>query len=341
MAAAERAPEKAKAEYEAAWGRLDSWIEQCIRDGMTDPAQIARTVTRSECGQSLGATAFQDYYRSHRADRPDQRLGVAQGAYKLLPFDFRDPDTLDTLVKFVQEHRSGIDTIVELGSGIGRNLFMLSERLQRDGAGPLAFHACEYTEAGRRATARLDTIGGRKLLSVHPFDYRHPDLSFLDGSQNTLFFTVFSLEQVSTVTDAFINEMLSRTAACHCIHFEPVGWQFDPELVEWRERIDQRGAPEKDSLWWRARRVLDALLGTRGAPGFSFIPLRDVVIGASDKTSLNAARWSARFRYNKNLVEVLHRMQHERKIDIFREEANVFAPNPFNPAAILGWSKRS
>lgn len=341
MTGTARAQERdSKAEYETAWSQLDGWIEQCIRDGMTDPAAIAREVTRFEREQFLGQAAFQDYYQPVHPGVPQQRLGIRQRAYHLFPFEHRDPEIIDTLAQFVAANPAQVDTVVELGSGTGRNLFVLAERLRAAGAGPIAFHACEYTEAGRRAATRLDSVGGRRLLSVHAFDYRRPDLSFLDGSRNVLFFSVHSLEQITSADEAIVAEMLGRSRACHCIHFEPVGWQLDPQLVAFRERIDRTGFRDLDSLRWKAARALDKRLGTRLARGFKGIPLRDVVIGSAARTSLNAARWSARFGYNKNLVQLLRAQQGAGRIEIFREEPDVFGENPFNPSTILGWSKR-
>jgi len=327
-----------RVEYEAAWSEARLWIEQSAKEGLTDPVEIVRGVTKSEDGRFLSQGAFQDYYTETHQPVPKHRLGIEAGAYRLFPFEHQDPNVLDTLAEFIASHAGRIDAVVELGSGIGRNLFMLASRLRRDGTGTLAFHACEYTSAGRDAAIRLSELGKCELL-VHAFDYRQPDLSFLDRAQNVLFFSVHSLEQITIATESFIDEMLARTAMCYCLHFEPVGWQLDRSLVNWRENID-RSIFRRQRLFSQGLRFDVAQLGIKRVRGFKGIPVADVQVGSAATTSLNAARWSARFRYNKNLIKVLHGMKDGGRIEIFREEPNTFGSNPFNPTTIIGWRKR-
>ena len=72
----------------------------------------------------------------------------------------------------------------------------------------------------------------------------------------------------------------------------------------------------------------------------SGIRLEPEDIGSADRVSRNAAVWSANADYNTNLVSLLHELAEEGRIEIEREEVNVFGDNPFNPTTIIQWRSR-
>lgn len=322
--------------YEGIWGQLSGWVEECVQSGMTHPGEILRQVFRRDEAAFLTSPAFQAYLP---APRGGVTLAVENNTYTLRRLGELESDTVQRLSDFLAGH--DFDAVVELGSGTGRNLFWLIEKLGSE-ASRYSFHACEYTAAGRGVTQRLAHVGGVSNLSVHAFDYRTPDLSFLTGKERVLFFSVYSIEQVTEVPAEVVTEMLRRSAQCTCVHFEPVGWQADPDLVQWRAKRSAT-ADALSQVGWVARRASDKFFGTSLARGFRGIPLTDVQIGRSDKTSLNAARWSAFRDYNKNLLEVLARAQSRGDIQIVVRSINFSdaGTTAFNPSTLVVWESAS
>jgi hypothetical protein len=98
----------------------------------------------------------------------------------------------------------------------------------------------------------------------------------------------------------------------------------------------------RSSLAKRLRKVgrpIDRTFKTRFDSGFPGIALEKGDIGRPDRVSRNAAAWSARAGYNKNLVSLLGTLQGESRITIERKDLNVFGDNPFNPASVILWKK--
>jgi hypothetical protein len=270
---------------------------------------------------------------------PSERVVVRDGAYRRLPFDEPGaPPPVEILASFLNEQSDRFDCIVELGSGSGRNMLKLHRLCGRE----LVLHACELTDAGRALTETLRDLAPDIRLQVHPFDYYGPDLSFLTGSENVLLFTVHSIEQIPDLSRSLFDEILLRTASCVVFHFEPVGWQHDNHLRETRKRRDSRlGRLRRYAIRRRrylARRVASTF-GARLRQGFPDIELRPDDIDSSERVSRNAAEWSARLDYNKNLVPLLQAFRDEGRVRIDLEERDVFGDNPFNPTTVIRWTK--
>lgn len=119
------------------------------------------------------------------------------------------------------------DTIIELGSGWGANIF----NLWRNGAPIDAnYFACEPTLAGRAVSQRLANMQKvRRLVSV-PFDYRAADYSFIPSSaRRIVVFTNFSIEQIDALDDQFFDRLMDGTRHAqqvYGINIEPVAWQY-------------------------------------------------------------------------------------------------------------------
>lgn len=112
--------------------------------------------------------------------------------------------------------------VVELGSGWGRNL--LSIWLA---GGPVAatYVGAEYTDAGRRAAARIAALEPALRFESIPFDYHAPDLSALPRVDRAVVITVHSVEQIPHVQHEVIESIRGLAADVECLHFEPIGWQ--------------------------------------------------------------------------------------------------------------------
>lgn len=338
--------EGARQEYEDTWGQVLSMVDREIGRGVDSPHDIVDRVTVELLEKTWTSSAFRGYYERlgidcDSAGSPVERIAVRDGAYRRVPF--HDPTdrmpVVSILLNYLRLQSDQVRCIVELGSGFGRNLLGLHDALIERSSVPVEFHACELTSAGREATERFRRLDGNIDLTVHPFDYHEPDLSFLEGRKDVLFFTAHSIEQVPELSQSVIDEMLARTKRCRCVHFEPVGWQYDERLVRWRRSIDGAGGLRR---WIQKRphrlaRAIDRVAGTRLAREFPGIDLSPRDIGSSDGVSRNAARWSRRLCYNRNLVKLLRSTAAGGKIRIERERINLFGGNPFNPTTLICW----
>ena len=141
-----------------------------------------------------------------------------------------------------------------------------------------------------------------------PFDYRNPDLSFLKGKPDAVFFTAHSIEQIHTLDENLFDAILAATGACRCVHFEPVGWQRDSVLKQWVTSGDT--GKSDDDYDVDAENVLK-----------------------------NAALWAARHGYNTNLLEVLESLEEKGRIRIRLRSYDVIGNNPLNPSTAIVWEK--
>ena len=342
-----RTRERASREYERSWERVRTIVDGQIAAGTRDPIRVLDEVWATLSRGFLVSPPLRDYYaqvgvRLDRDETPLERVAVRDGSYRLVPFDDdRDDTVISTVVAFVAAHRDSIDCVVELGSGFGRNLFYVDRALRNGSQEPIELHACELTRAGREVTRTLHRLDLRTNLSVHSFDYHAPDLSFLGCGRKVLFFSAHSVEQIPTLSRAVFEEMLARSPDCRCFHLEPVGWQYDSALVEWRRARAGALAGMRRFVRRQPRKFLRALgrvLGTRLERGYSGIRLRREDIDRADRVSRNAAAWSLRGDYNRNLVSLLRELEAEKRITIEELQLNTVGENPFNPTTMIRWA---
>jgi hypothetical protein len=115
-------------------------------------------------------------------------------------------------------------TIVELGSGYGRNLFWL---WLQGGPKDAEYLACEFTEAGRRCTERLAGLAPEMRVLALPYDFNEPDYESLSkGTGDLVVFTCHSFEQISQAKPIVFERLLALDRPVRGIHFEPIGWQI-------------------------------------------------------------------------------------------------------------------
>jgi hypothetical protein len=228
--------------------------------------------------------------------------------------------------------------VVELGSGIGRNLIRLNAALPA-GLQP-DFHACELTETGRSVTERLHGLVDGMPLQIHPFDYYAPDLGFLKGEERVLFFTYHSIEQIPILGRRVFDEALLRSRSCAGLHFEPVGWQAEASLR--RQRASRSGLRGGFRRWAEKRRRrlarrVDRALGTQLRGHIPGVVLRRSDIGSSKRVSRNAAAWSRERDYNTDLLPVLRELEIAGRLALDRVDLNLVGENPFNPTSAIAW----
>jgi hypothetical protein len=353
-----RTAEKSKIEYERAWLELLAVVRSGQESGLDDPIEILKHIQEHEGKTFFSKKHFYDVHKKIglpvRANQPAiERLAVEDGNYIISPFDLTLAERFtDQLARFLAEQARQIDCVVELGSGIGRNLFILAQKLDPRLKAKIGFYACEYTDAGRQVCEALQERNTGVRLFTRHFDYYQPDFTFLDKAENVLYFTCHSIEQIPVLNRTVMERILAASGQCFCFHAEPVGWQFDDELLKWRRKAQSEKSKQSQSgVQRRMQKVkrkvykLDREVFRRFGIGFVDASRRfDIDIGPGDlgrsnKVSLNAARWSATMDYNTNLIPLLKDLKDEGLICIDSEQINFCGDNPFNPSTIVAWHK--
>ncbi len=332
----------AQGQYEGLWSRTRECVDREIARGVREIGPILDAIQAQSWEwfkNRYFREVFADVGIAVRGDALATRLAVRDGKYQVVPFDSRQADLPVRLAAFIAEH-GDIEHVVELGSGYGHNLFRLHDELTPEQRGSLKLHACELSSSGREVTSRLHALDPAIALSVHPFDYYKPDFSFLAGAKATLVFSSHSIEQIPVLGEELFRDLLSASPRCYGIHAEPVGWQYEPALVDEREARSQRKPGALQSVVKKVDGLVYSALGL-GLVELSAHDGIEVVksdLGTAHNLSLNAARWSARADYNKNLVALLRQLTAENVLRITAEQIHAYGDNPFNPSTIICWA---
>ena len=302
-----RDPAATKEHHEALWNAVVDKIESLTAAGETDIARIVPLVTEDERRKTgdLDETIAKIFSVPKDENGVPRRTLVAMdGKYRFVPPDFVKETLLATVLANLTEET---EVVVELGSGWGRNLFNVYLRCRRK---DLRFVACEPADAGRRATELLCALEDGIPFAVRPFTYMEPDLSFLEGGPNVLFFTSHSIEQVTRLDPRLFDLMLERTARCTCVHAEPIGWQRYKALANEADKIMRTGNLPVDKLTFE-----------------------------NEDFAKNAALCSWKRAYNIDLLSIIDRYRKAGKITIKRLEYDFWGANPFIPATLVVWEK--
>ncbi|MFI0844609.1 hypothetical protein [Mesorhizobium sp. IMUNJ 23232] len=213
--------------------------------------------------------------------------------------------------------------IVEFGSGWSANLFQLYVGLGATVSRKIDYHGAEYTDEGQQTATEMAAYDKNINYYAHSFDYRKPDVSFLNGyGGHILAFTRHSIEQVDEISPLLYDQLGALKAAVTLVHLEPVGWQTFSSLV--------------------ARRTADDVeffeaIGARVAAG---------VVEPQAKTpdpkykrmvqAENAAWWSWRMNYNTNLFSIISGNRRANKIKMIAQEVDFAAiGNVLNPTTLF------
>ena len=237
------------ARYEARWSTYRSRCDAAIEGGERDLRRVLKQVWDADADEIRFNDRFCAHYDAVGIPRDEsgksvESLSVRNGVYRRMPRDEVRTNALPTIIDHVVANVATTECIVELGSGYGRNLFPLHAAVKERAGVSLEYHACEFTHAGRDLTRKLHGLADTMELFVHAFDYREPDLSFLNNRSNVLFMTVHSIEQIPVLDRSVFEEMLTRAPGCKCLHFEPVGWQHDPQAFRLRHGESDSPGPE-------------------------------------------------------------------------------------------------
>jgi hypothetical protein len=115
------------------------------------------------------------------------------------------------------------DLVLELGPGWGWAVLSV---WMTGGPRRALYVAAEYTEAGRRAAAKLAELDPRLDFRALPFDYHEPRLDGLGAREHAVVFSAHSIEQIPEVKPKLFEAIRGVAERVSCIHFEPVGWQL-------------------------------------------------------------------------------------------------------------------
>lgn len=168
---------------------------------------------------------FEAYYPSHYKCIYNE---------KVIEADF------NTFIKYKYEHlitylnkNQEIDTIVELGSGWGRNLIYLRNMYPNH-----KFIACEPSKSGREITDLFSKKYGLDITTIKFSFLKWDKLSkFFRNLKNNkvLILTSFSIEQVKLLDDRLFYELLSNLDNLKAYHIEPVLFQINGNKYPFNE----------------------------------------------------------------------------------------------------------
>lgn len=135
------------------------------------------------------------------------------------------------------------ESIVELGSGFGRNIYYYASKLLDKNYN---FYMGEYTQGGISAANLIkDKFFKNKKIKINHFDYNNSDTFFeqlkMEKKHNSILFSTFwSIEQITVLKKEVIENMLSLSNNISCIHIEPIGWQISEKSIMKEDKTDFR-----------------------------------------------------------------------------------------------------
>ena len=283
-----REPDSVRAQYEAYWSEVRGCVERVLARKPPTLAQALRLI-HGELATVRPAKSRMLRFRKLAAVMKQKPLPPSAAAdhYPMMARAM----TAEIVAASCDEHTR---RIVEFGSGWGANLFQL-----RSGGAPAhaQFVALEYTAAGREVTQMLAGLDPAMKLSVHAFDYFHPDLSPLSAPLPTVAFSNHSIEQITKLGSRFFDSLLAVQGLQRVVHIEPVGWQL-------------RGG--QDAL---LSRVLPPTLSWRA----------------------DFRRRARRHAYNTDLIPVLRGLERQKRLTIERILPDHIGANPLNPGTVVVW----
>ncbi|WP_269583956.1 hypothetical protein [Roseibium sp. Sym1] len=327
-----RTSEQVRREYKKTWEAELRNIRRLIaKEDMNSQALLKlKTLKKKSNFGLLNDPAIGDVLRrdfidrglSHRQIKTDFRIGAFDESY----FSYSIVDVALAAKRLVEDNK--IDTIVELGSGAGDNLFKCFNAIEPDFRSSIEFFGAEFTPEGREAANLLHSVQPDMRFKSVPFNYYEPDFSFIPDleEKRVLFITNHSIEQIPVLPTELFTRMLDGPSKCYCVHNEPVGWQLIPELLQARENGDATFFEEIKLNMTTTNFDVGVKHSTRFAVRY-----------AKYQVSYNSAWWSYHKDYNKNLVPLLQRLEQEGRLQISRLLKNHAGLNPMNASTFIEW----
>lgn len=315
---------RTKKSQEGSWSKISNRVDRFIKEKPED--ELATLITHLR-GLDIGRwTQPNRFYRERALVEPFGKNLMQQFGTSLDdPFLYPDvvnkkyaPRALSPVRYLMSQVSSDTEAVIELGSGWSFNLFQIYIGLGRTRSKNLEYIGAEFTDSGRDAADKIAKFDGKIDYSDYPMDYRNPDVSFLEKyKKKIVVFTHHSIEQVDEIAPKLYEDLYNLNAEVTLIHFEPVGWQRDMDLRKARQ-------DEQDELFLH--------FGKRFAENVS--TERDQIE--------NAAWWSWRLSYNKNLLDII---EDNVKSGRFEEKYTAYdyagAANVLNPSSVFHLKKKT
>lgn len=217
--------------YIAAWQMRRDVIESWIAQGETSLPRLLARFLRFERHYGLGGTA-QDglmagtLYFVPVSEDADFALAALERWHPAI-IRGRDAEILDylrfDLTDMLVEFADGVDTVLELGSGYGLQLF----RMFHGGApADIRYVGGEPTDSGRALAERLAALEPAMRFESVDFDIHTPDWSCLEGSRKALIFTSWSLMYADFIPDEFFRALAAWPGEATLVFCEPLGFQW-------------------------------------------------------------------------------------------------------------------
>jgi len=149
-------------------------------------------------------------------------------------FDFSRKPVIDLL------KTKKYDTVIELGSGWGRNMFYYKSLLPNL---EFSIFMGEYTPGGIAAgNAIKNKYFTNKNIYQYHFNYNAPELFFEKVKMNKkiercIVTSFWSVEQITHITPKLFDEILAIAPHIVGIHIEPIGWQISNKSLM-KENVD-------------------------------------------------------------------------------------------------------
>ncbi len=224
-------------QYEHLWQGVNEKLEKVLALGEKDLSRV-HLFMRRNFGPDFEDEHLRKKYEDHENKLVKTGFILDRQLIRVNDIDPRVVTLITDSVKMreaISTFGPGVERIVELGAGWGKNLF----NLFKFGA-PLnaEYWGLELTGTGRKLMERVgaEVAPTMKILSA-PFDYYNADFSQLSDSADTCVFTHHSIEQIPEVPVQLIERILAIPGFRLCLHFEPCGFQIPSNT--WLDDLSQ------------------------------------------------------------------------------------------------------
>jgi SAM-dependent methyltransferase len=228
--------------YRVLWGERLNFMRELVAKGETHPLRMIRLLDHRERHYRLGVSPdggpphwIKNQYNPKASMLPSEapvfRRTSLRGREHITPFYART-DPVDFLVDFIIA-RGGVDAVVELGCGFGRNLFNL---YYNGGPRAVSYYGGELTETGIAMGQMLAARQTDFAVTFFPFDHTAPRLDALPRVRRALVFTAHSIEQVLQIPAQLLETIAGCADEVLAVHFEPFGFQVGEDLGEYTQR---------------------------------------------------------------------------------------------------------
>ena len=246
-------------------------------------------------------------WRRYKSGGAAYRIAPVNGRYAVILSTSNNEVIVPTIADLVDNDTT---TVVELGCGTGRHLFKLRDIIEHEFP-KVRYFGCEIADAGLESGKKIASLEPKRdNISFQYFNYEEPDFSFLGGLDNIIFFTCHSIEQIIRIREDLFHEIFRTGERIQCVHCEPVGWQFNQDLMA---KLKERDKALNDSKF------------------------KVDVLGPID--DYYAAEMPVINDWNRNLVETLLRLQSRGLLQFNFVDLHCAGNNSYNPSTLIHWTK--